>query len=1495
MGDQQPTTKPLTGANTIPIAQLNPELENSSSTSIDGVVTITWPFSIVTKSIAFIVAEHDFRLRRERGQVRVEFHGAAAKAVEQLGLGGGDEIRLSLEGVAWEPPSTSTRLAGTPLDWQLRFDRRVKLDVKRAETGDASSLDVFAASDDEDEQPLELPQNVSPPSPPGFFQTPRVPPKRQVGDIFDGNDYASPAFVKRARVSYGSLFEDGMDLFGEEDGAKKKKSKRKSRFSMGHSGWRYTSRSPSPEPDDAAMSEDGSGSERGEQDRTEKTTDSTATNSDLANAARKPQSPKYTTSQGEDSASGRIRVFADIPSSPMEVAAPAQDQDHTEADAFIAPELSQQPSVIPATQDPPDSSHPMDFTQISSLPMEPVSQHNEIPLTDSLSSPHVVETVLGSATSLEFQGQVGQLPPSFTGSALFDDLSQIHVEPGSEHRNPNDQIGQADFAASQYAPVPTSTMDDWGYSDMAGAAASKNTNHNNNVVEIIDSSSPQREDMPEPSGHMLRGPELEENDGTDPSPPVEEYSLVESAAQQARAESVEGIDSEARREGGDIVGEDYDLRNYDSANQDDDDGSDEERSIHEDQMAVERGAIETVESDDEVEDEDPNGPESEVDEEEQVYDEGGSQPNSEFGDDDIDEEENEENEVPDGEDEDGGEDEEDEDQHEYDADGDEEDIYASHPPQRTIAAPSQPIMIDLLSDSDDEEDDARPPPSVPEDGISTTANSLVVHEDEVMEEEGAEVAADESEDEVDLVDAPEEGDEEDEEDEEEKEDVAEVEVEEDEQGESGSPVEEPAQPSSPAQFLSQIPSQSHSQTQHDVQTIEEPDEDEAEDEAEDAKDTIVQEAEEKRRQDGEAASEEEAASAGAEAVQEALPTSVDISFTQKLDEDAGLQPLEDTQPDTEMHDAQATTPATLQTSQIVSIASDVGQEELGPTAIDQMDIDKAENAPIQQTLDTQGTLNFDPAPQSSTAPKGDAEMNEALVTTSDTIEPVKQIPDEAKAKEAVEEPTDTGIDQKAISSKIPPLEDSSVPVQSPPTAAAADKAQLDPSSQPKQGDELVDTNTSTPPQVVSQNDKTKQPQRRSKRNKSISKLPSKETPAEPLPTLEVTHPPENKTPEQPSIIQSEKEAAAKGPTELEDEIDAEVQLMGEWELSQLIEDHDKSSDRSLAPSLLPKLNQPSSTPQQSEEAEHQEPLHFLRPRSRGKSQSSDMSPDPSRELARDSFAIPAPKQHPELQSSPLRIRPPRRRQRSPGTPDPSLNMRDTEALGRSPRVVRHTRSVSNSFHKSPTPDTQSQSQTQHPHSDDIKTPSVSGSFSEGANITTLKRELTKTLRDALPQARSLNALKSAVNKTINVTAVVANTPGEPTRSETGNKDYMLGLLLNDTTVTHSTVISTYIYHHRKASLPIVHQGDVILLRGFQGVSVKGRGFGLRTVEGSAWAVFEKDDAEMLPQIRGPPVELDDDEIVYAEGLRKWWGMLDDKALAKIDKAIDAAYEHGIGP
>lgn len=113
----------------IPIAQLTPLLTAPSSRSVKAIVTLTWPYSSATRSVAFLLAEPDFRLRRARGQVRVQFSGSSAKKIAKSGIGSGDEVILSLDGVDFVQDEVNTGTPGRGVEFELRFTERLLLQV----------------------------------------------------------------------------------------------------------------------------------------------------------------------------------------------------------------------------------------------------------------------------------------------------------------------------------------------------------------------------------------------------------------------------------------------------------------------------------------------------------------------------------------------------------------------------------------------------------------------------------------------------------------------------------------------------------------------------------------------------------------------------------------------------------------------------------------------------------------------------------------------------------------------------------------------------------------------------------------------------------------------------------------------------------------------------------------------------------------------------------------------------------------------------------------------------------------------------------------------------------------------------------------------------------------------------------------------------------------------------------------------------------------------
>jgi len=113
-----------------PIAQLNPDLPDQTSRVVRGDVTITWPYNSVTQRFAFLLAEPDVRLRRSKGQIRVELQGPSAKAAAECGIGAGDELLFSLAGAEWSTDPAPGRIPGARVEWQLQFSKKLASQVR---------------------------------------------------------------------------------------------------------------------------------------------------------------------------------------------------------------------------------------------------------------------------------------------------------------------------------------------------------------------------------------------------------------------------------------------------------------------------------------------------------------------------------------------------------------------------------------------------------------------------------------------------------------------------------------------------------------------------------------------------------------------------------------------------------------------------------------------------------------------------------------------------------------------------------------------------------------------------------------------------------------------------------------------------------------------------------------------------------------------------------------------------------------------------------------------------------------------------------------------------------------------------------------------------------------------------------------------------------------------------------------------------------------------
>ncbi|KAH8731859.1 hypothetical protein GQ44DRAFT_755237 [Phaeosphaeriaceae sp. PMI808] len=221
----------------LPIADLTPSIPERDSKLFKAAVTLIWPYSSSQREFALLLAEPEFRLRRKKGQVRVRFTGSSAKALATTGVGIGDEVVLSLKGAEF----VKEGLVSTPgrsIDWELEYRQTVIVHVFRGGQ-EIASLDVVDV--------------VGTPAPT------RSPVRRgESGGVTSPmQQWKSPAFLKRMRLSDGPFFEApyGSLADGEGDvGGHDKKRRRKSYRDW--KAWTYNARTPSPEKDDASGDEE---------------------------------------------------------------------------------------------------------------------------------------------------------------------------------------------------------------------------------------------------------------------------------------------------------------------------------------------------------------------------------------------------------------------------------------------------------------------------------------------------------------------------------------------------------------------------------------------------------------------------------------------------------------------------------------------------------------------------------------------------------------------------------------------------------------------------------------------------------------------------------------------------------------------------------------------------------------------------------------------------------------------------------------------------------------------------------------------------------------------------------------------------------------------------------------------------------------------------------------------------------------------------------------
>lgn len=1489
--DEDTARSILGTAQLTPIAQLSPDLSDIEQRVVDGEITLTWPFSIVTKTIGFKLVECEPRLRRDKGQIRVDFLGAAGKAVAAACIGGGDRIRLSLQGVEWDKLQASSARPDT-VDWQLKFKHKLILSLRRPDSDEEELIRVDSSQVEDapaDESPLrkatptrdargEDLYNVTPP-----LEIPAtdVPMKRLASTAFSGDEFASPAFLKRARVSYGALWEGGLDIFDEEP--RKASRKKRSRFSM-HANWRYTSQSPSPEPEEQSEVESEAESEAEPEVENG--------NAGEAQAARSSPEPTIETPSRQPMADKAAWTqIAEAPSPIPAEPPPEPKPEPAELPKTPSPIDPPRPSYLPNGSLTGDSANlfeqvhdmrPAGLPQLDTMRarelsavgtpegfiMDFTNSHTLVqpPVPGIDISPRPVDVARSSGFGVPGSAEEGYgyvpddlLPHATAQDGQLDGHGFHSVYPEVPQTMPHVSVPMG-YEQLHYDPSPwPSAVPSYVSAPLAPHSSA------DNPVEIIDSSSQVAPSSPavshrvDPADDSQPASQIVEDD--------EELNGRHGAASGSSPSLAESDEASGDySDGGDQSGEDYDLRNYAGARYDDDTGNEEvsdkagddpnsgvidgeesdEDTASEDEHYLERadGSILSQQSEAHSQDEAP----SDSDMEGEDY--AGHYESSIEG--DYDEEE--------GEDEEGDEEEDEEEEEERNA-----------KPQVN----QEHVCISLLSDSEDEEAEKEQSTQLPqrmqavESGVSLKSEDAGPGiEAPAVEEAASENIADE-----DMQSRRGSDDE-------------------DEDAESEMEIQSPI--GAPTGVSTCVDQPRVDSGDDDLFFVLEPDmaENEHVEERVDEEKMAEEKTEEVPRSRSASLAETRADDvdddmADAAISQESVSQDKEVQITTQPEADTLQRPPRDaeieegpalTEEDIDMEDAPAEPKITCDDTEKIShhdqtpkaIGEQVADIETPPQPAAPLQQGDAEvrrssspsaHAALGQSQTTQPASPPPALEHDQTASAEIADNSIATLQDGDDTETVKSshIPTEAGGVSSeLAEPESLSTEQTSLP-PAKPQEGSEAIGEVPKTQTTALEAAARPST-PNETQQAIEVQS----QVIESSDE-----------EDYSMAVEHQIMTE---SQEHSYADQGEHEVSPRETQAQRRAKSKAKPKRERDILITVQSLRSWDhrksMSSNATDGDYSQDSGAALARAPSQASPSTA--FSHEGGTAPLIRVTR--------SMTEAIDPSIALARASrSSTPRTTQPntprevtPEVaKKSPKAARTPKRSQRvrEKKTPEPAeANQPNAdEAANKAPEPEPRT----------PEPKADSSLQS-------------SPAFLERSGLRTLKLQLKKELRSNLPDCLPLSDLQSSLGRTTDVVALVTKTPPQPHRPKSGPRDYMLELILADPSTGPSAVCAAHVFRQHQAGLPVARAGDAVLLRRFQVVSMRGRGYGLRSKDESCWAVYERADEEMLAQIRGPPMEVSDEVVRYVKGLREWWAALDDEAMRKMERSSHRAAMAGLG-
>ncbi|KAJ1329462.1 DNA binding [Microdochium nivale] len=1487
--DGQDVAFKLSSAVPATIATLSPELPANSSTR--GIVTITWPYSHVRASFAFILAEPDFRIRLNRGQVRVNFKGLAAAAVGNCGLESQDEVVLALDGATWQPANTSRRqsVSGADIDYQLTFSDEVALQVKFAATGEVklvTTKDAPPARQEADRIPDPPAISAVEPTPFAFLEAPvsaaspppyKTPARPARVNILGEDEFNSPAFIKRARASYGSLFEDGYDIF-EDDGGAKNRGRKRARFGRDSIAWRYTSQSPSPEPEEDVA---------------------------LAGEVATPQTSYIEeTAQEHENVQSRASLRSPQPRLPQigeggqtSLQIPPTDT----LPALLSPGTMFSAEGLPSRYGVPSgSSDKMDFDQGQpSLTHEPIlREHGTGP-----SSAHITDRVHGvfpqESDEVSIPGWTAMsnvfnprpephldindshsnmdhihLPQDFnipgletsqmTGDVLQQDPHFLGMTPSFEPRESDsppmssypplgpDNGGYRGFQDASEIPRAQFT---YGGSD-SGAPFSHPVDHfvqesRSHTSEQAFRSQPGSSDGPTSDRPVVLDDESEE----DEEEPEEDY-LHNGPRMIGHSPTLKpikdeddplnyGVDAEYSDDEEELSRDpndravDYDTRL--KAADDDDDTHDEDLQMHELEPRFE---AQSSDEDSEVEAEydEHMRDAAHIDDEQEDEDAFASQIEDEGG---YEEEEEEDDDEEIG-----------QDQYSDDDELDEDDSTSPSPPPQpsrfSLPKPSvQPVVIDLLSSSEDEAEvedepteikEQKPGAMVEEYEDAETSEDYDEQEDEGLSEEEEDVEDDDDNNDVgDFQDHQVEAVGIDEEDESSILNVEETKVVTVELVSSNITADEDEMDqedeSLPTIVSGAVETMAHSTLHNERLSYRE----------------VVE------QQD---TSDDDEMMLGTDAnvdLIDQLPGPDPRQRNQEVGSspaaarsDEIAEPTVNTQPESSQHmetlginaedekSAEASTSSSPPPPPEVSEARQSSRSPSSPHHDQEQDIDEpsrtgdADKRVADASLGSDEVVKPEPVIQQLPTPRNTQLVQSEVVEVVERIAvddaPQSSLPSRGVASLDLQVVSTTALTTTAFLDEEAAQVDSSSNVRALPI----------PPSSPREppGEIMFDTqaiDTATSPVAF---------------NTGRSPIIMPEVKSS-LPQSEASQPPLS-----PSRVT------------METDDDLQASLLEEYshELDQTdVQSFEQQGD---VPHDTVKMSTPPRLPQ----------LMDVSP-------NFDVGARLVRAVNANSNHMTPPKASPRTQWVPTR---PIQAQKEP-SPQPRTPKAQSVATPqheKTPRIPLHSspdvedRSILLARSSAPKPGVSAASS--------VKDGSVKLE-DDSESMATIKLHLARHLRDELRDCYILEGLRYHLGKVVDVAAVVMMEPAEPQRTKA--REFAMSFTITDQSIGPNSVMEVQFYRPHKEALPVVKPGDVILLRRFKVISLTNKGFGLRTQpDGSSWAVFDREGEPA--SIKGPPVEYGAKESLYVDFLREWHGLLDEKAQGRLERAnkriIDAS-------